>query len=135
MERDIGDILDRWSISFLKKERIGSEESKKEFEAFTVALAEIRIKCPQFDWEQLSKFMKDINDFIWILESGLRSGKEKLNNPFYIMDTENNDTLAKIGLTSMIIRNFNHLRVSYKNIINKLVGTGFQDQKKDHLSE
>lgn len=79
--------------------------------------------------------MYSINDFIWQLEAGLKGGKEELRNPHYILDRENRDTLAKIGTTTILIRNFNHLRVGLKNIINIMTKTGFQDIKKAHLSE
>ena len=135
MDRDIGDILDRWSIAKLKKERIGSSENEKELAAFNQALDEVRIKYPDHDWGQLSDMIYSINDFIWQLEAGLKSGKEALVNPYYILDKDNNEPLAKIGATTIIIRNFNHLRVNFKNIVNTLTSTGFQDKKDHHLSE
>lgn len=135
MERDVGDILDRWSISRLKDERIGNEENHKEYKAFSDEMKAIQERFMNFDWQQISKQMYDINDFIWQLEAGLKSGKESLENPFYILDKSNKDALANIGATTILIRNFNHLRVGFKNIINRLVGTGFQDIKQDHLSE
>ena len=128
MIRDIGDVLDRWSIAKLKAERIGSDESKREFAAFEAELEGNKMK-------DFGRLLYDINDAIWVLESGLKSGKEKLANPHYILDSANQEALAKIGLTSVLIRNFNHLRVGYKNMVNKLAGEGFQDQKQDHLSE
>ena len=134
MKRDAGDILDRWSIAKLKADRIGTEDNKKEFEAFEVAVKDLQDGYNWIQWEQLSKMMYDINDFIWQLESGLKSGKETLKNSVYLLDEVNNPVLAKIGLTTILIRNFNHLRVSLKNIINKMMGEGFQDTKKEHLS-
>jgi hypothetical protein len=134
MERDAGDILDRWSIAKLKAERIGTEDNLKEDRAFTEELLQLQNKYPEFDWCLFTKMMLDINDFIWQLEAGLKSGKETLKNPYYILDDINKDALAKIGTTTILIRNFNHLRINFKNIINKLTHTGFQDQKKDHLS-
>jgi len=135
MKRDMGDILDRWSISKLKYERIGSDESKKEFEAFNTAIEEIKKEYNQYDWHQFMDMMYSINDNIWQLEAGLKGGKEHLANPHYIFDNTNEKVLAKIGITTILIRNINHLRVEFKNIINKLTKTGFQDQKKNHLSE
>ena len=135
MQRDVGDVLDRWSISRLKSERIGNDENMKEYEAFSQEMKMIGERFPEYDWQQISKQMYDINDFIWQLESGLKSGKEALANPTYILDQSNKEALANIGATTILIRNFNHLRVGFKNIINRLVGTGFQDIKSDHLSE
>ena len=135
MKRDAGDILDRFSIAYLKSERIGNEENKKECEAFEKELVELAEKHPNLDWVQIKDHMLSINDFIWQLEAGLKSGKEKLPNPHYIFDKSNEEVLSKIGTTTILIRNFNHLRVGFKNLINKMLGEGFQDIKKDHLSE
>lgn len=135
MERDVGDILDRWSIAKLKAERIGNDENEKERDAFDKEMKHIGDRYADYDWQQISKLMYDINDFIWQLEAGLKSGKESLQNPHYILDKSNKDALANIGTTTILIRNFNHLRVGFKNIINRLVGTGFQDIKRNHLSE
>ncbi len=135
MERDIGDILDRWSIARLKSERIGNEENMKEYDAFCEEMKHVHNRYEDYDWQQISKLMYDINDFIWQLEAGLKSGKESLANPHYILDKSNKEALANIGATTILIRNFNHLRVGFKNIVNRLVGTGFQDIKMDHLSE
>ena len=77
----------------------------------------------------------DINDFIWQLESGLKSGKEELKDITYLFSEENRDALAKIGMATILIRNYNHLRVKLKNYINTLVHEGFQDVKQNHLSE
>jgi len=135
MVRDPGDIIDRWSISKLKAERIGSAENKREHEAFSNALGELISKNKNIEWDKITKLMYSINDFIWQFESGLKSGKEKLENPHYILDELNERALANIGAATIIIRNFNHLRVEFKNLINGMLKTGFQDKKENHLSE
>lgn len=135
MQRDCGDIIDRMSIAQLKTGRIKSGESKKEFQAFSKEFENIKIRFKQYDWGQIYEMMLSINSFIWQLESGLRSGKEKLKNENYLFDDENENGLSKIGTITILIRNINHLRVQLKNIINKLVGEGWQDKKSDHLSE
>ena len=135
MERDAGDIIDRLTIAKLKSERIGTEENKKEYDAFCHEQFLLITKYPELNWEQIINYMYDINNFIWVLESGLKSGKEKLPVPHYLMDEENNTGLSRIGLTTMLIRNFNHLRVQFKNIVNNLVKEGWQDAKRNHLSE
>jgi hypothetical protein len=134
MERDVGDILDRWSIAKLKKNRIGNEENIKEFAAFSSALEELRTKYQQYDWEQFCDIIWTINNYIWQLEAGLKGGKDDLPDPHYILDPKNEKVLTKIGLLSICIRNFNSLRVKFKNIVNKLTNTGFQDEKRYHLS-
>jgi len=135
MERDAGDIIDRLTIAKLKKERIGTEENKREYDAFKHERFLLITKHPELDWEQIINYMYDLNDFIWVLESGLKSGKEKLPVPEYLLDEKNSEGMAKVGLTSMLIRNFNHLRVKFKNLINGMVQEGFQDVKQNHLSE
>jgi len=135
MERDLGDILDRWSIAKLKAERIGTDENKRELEDFEKELKSKREQYPEVVWTHVEKYIYDINDFIWQLEAGLKSGKESLKNPLYILDVANAEALAKIGATTILIRNFNHLRVGFKNLINMIVGEGYMDTKKDHLSE
>lgn len=135
MLRDVGDILDRWSIAKLKNERIRSEEAIKEFKAFEEAVNKLPEKYPEVDWKKFKEFIYSINDDIWQLEAGLKSGKDSLSNPHYIFDEINNKALARIGIITILIRNFNHLRVNLKNLINSICKTGFQDRKKNHLSE
>ena len=135
MKRDVGDILDRWAISKLKYERINEKESQKEYAAFCLAIKEVEKDYKKLDWLQVKDVMYSINDYIWQLEAGLKSGKDSLPNPHYILDEMNNKTLAKIGATTILVRNINHLRIKFKNLINKLCKSGFQDIKKNHLSE
>ena len=136
INRDCGDIIDRLTIAELKTKRIGTEENFKEFHAFEKAFVEeIKTQYPQFPWDSIKTLMLSINDSIWQLESGLKSGKEELKNPIYLLDEDNKEVLSKIGLTTILIRNFNNLRVQLKNLINTLTKTGFIDVKKNHLSE
>ena len=131
MKRDIGDIIDRWSIAKLKAERIGTDEAKKEYKVFCEAIDERT--C---DKDKLLKdMMISINDYIWQLEAGLKGGKDEIPNKNYIFDKANFEALARIGVLAILVRNLNSLRISLKNYINELYGEGFQDSKKDHLSE
>ena len=134
-ERDCGDIIDRWSIAKLKAERIGTDENKKELEAFDVEVAELKNKHKNMEWQKILDLILSINDNIWQLESGLKSGKEELKNPCYIFDKDNKEALSNIGAATILIRNFNNLRVQFKNLINAMVNEGFQDAKVNHLSE
>ena len=133
MTRDCGDILDRYTISWLKKDRIGSEENKKEFDYFQEEIINIKKRYPEFDWDRFIKFMYDINDNIWKLEAGLKGGLEEIPCPFYILSDKNDKANIKIGITAILNRNFNNLRISFKNIINNLTNEGFMDVKKDHV--
>jgi len=132
MQRDVGDIIDRWSIAKLKVERIGTQSTLEEYTAFQTEYESILKAVPSV--EEYAKIILDINSFIWQLEAGLKGGKDGLPNQNYLGDPVNKEQLARIGETTILIRNFNHLRVKIKNLINKNAGTGFQDIKQDHLS-
>lgn len=133
--RDLGDIMDRWSIAKLKSERIGTEENKKEYESFSRYIEEKKKQHPSVNIEDFCDLILKVNDFIWQLESGLKSGKESLKNPIYLFDKENQTALANIGTATILIRNFNSVRVNIKNLVNKIVGEGFEDTKSAHLSQ
>ena len=134
IEKSIGDIIDRWSIVQLKVERIGTEEYQREFSQLSREIVEIQDRYKNFDITQWCELMYSINDKIWNLESGLRSGKQNLPNAYFIMDDKNWETLGNIGIVALLVRDYNNIRVSFKNVINKLTGC-FLDTKKGHLSE
>lgn len=119
--RDNADILDRGSIAKLKHERIRDPENDKEWEAFK---QEIEIICSKYclPIDKLFNLLYDINAFLWEKEADLRQGK--LDGVLY-----------EVGIRAIEIRKLNNLRVSVKNIINKLTNSGFQDIKFQHLSE
>lgn len=131
MERDLGDILDRHSIAKLKAERIGSAENIRECEAFENQIS----KCYDFDVEIFANLLLKLNGFIWDLESALKSNKDNLSEPHYLFATANTRQLAQIGVTAILIRNINSIRVDVKNMVNAFAREGFKDVKKDHLSE
>ena len=133
-DRDVGDILDRWSIARLKSERIGEEENHRENRAFTEKMKTVEEKYSGYDWNQFTKMMYDINSTIWCLEAAMKSGKESLPNPHYLDDKANEEVLTSIGKNAILIRNINGFRVGLKNIINKLLNQGFMDVKIDHMS-
>jgi hypothetical protein len=122
MQRDAGDIVDRWAIAKLKAERIGADESKKEFLWFCEGINELKNKYSAIDWDAYGRDILDIHARIWDLESGIRQGK--LNND-----------LTEVGRRAILIRDWNKKRVALKNEINLKTGEGFQDVKKDHGSE
>ncbi len=135
MQRDAGDILDRWSIAKLKSERIGTPENKREYEEFNKAIKELKEKHSNIPIDLFAKELININSTIWFLESAMKSGKEILSNPNNLDDTKNTDVLANIGKNAILIRNINNFRVGIKNILNTLLREGFIDVKKNHMSE
>lgn len=122
MERDAGDIIDRWAIAKLKSERIGADESKKEYSWFCRGIEELEAKYSQVDWTVYKHEILVIHANIWNLESGVRQGK---------LD----DDLMEVGRLAIQIREWNKKRIALKNEINLSTGEGFQDIKKDHGSE
>ena len=133
MQRDCGDLIDRWSIAKLKSERIGSEDSINEFNAFNKELSTLKSKN-HIAWQLFTDEMLIINSTIWMLESSMKSGKEILPNSTFLDDEKNIEVLAGIGKNAILIRNVNSFRVGLKNIINSIVGEGFIDAKQDHMS-
>ena len=124
MNRDAGDIIDRYSIAILKAERIGTPETKEEREAFNRGFLDLTLRIPQREsfWQRLLDIAIAANSCIWELESDLR--REMLDND-----------LEETGRRAIMIRRINNIRVQLKNYINFTVGEGVQDVKRDHISE
>jgi hypothetical protein len=118
MQRDAGDILDRYSIAQLKAERIGSNE---EYEYFKIGFDELKARF-NHNWEQWAEQFYLINSYIWDLEADMRKG---------FLD----NNIEEVGRRAILIRKFNALRVNFKNIVNNIVNEGIQDIKHDHLSQ
>lgn len=133
--RDPADVLDRWAISKLKSERIDTEETHKEYLAFCEGLIYLKEKYPNIQLDMYCDLLLHIHDFLWQFEAGSKSGKEQLPVPHYIYDPKNKEVLAILGLINSEIKNYNGLRIKVKNIINKITGEGFQEIKRNHLSE
>jgi hypothetical protein len=121
MERDIADILDRYSIVILKNEH-SPNVCNVELELYQKELHRIKERYPNFDWDGFLEYLKKINAYIWELEADIRQGA---------IDNE----VQEVGRRAILIRKFNSLRVGFKNIINQLVGEGFKEIKVNHISE
>lgn len=134
MELSLGDFLDRWSISKLKAERVKTQDSIGEFSLFQEEFKKVQRKYGEKGVIQWAEMFLVINNNIWQLEAGLKSGKEELPNKNYLYAPENREILINLGILSILIRNFNIERTEFKNIVNNFVNEGFQDIKLDHLS-
>lgn len=121
MERDVADILDRFSIIILKKEN-SPDVCSLEFNVYQEEIKRIKELHRNIEIDRLLMFLKNINARIWELESDVRKGS--LDN--------NTD---EVGRRAILIRKFNSLRVEFKNIINSLCNSGFEEVKIDHLSQ
>jgi hypothetical protein len=122
MLRDAGDIIDHLCIAQLKAERIGTPETKKEFREFWEGLFTHILIHPNINWWENIDKLFTVHKKIWDLESAVRLGK---------LDGDE----MEVGRRAIQIRNFNKERVLFKNQLNKMVGEGFQEAKKDHASE
>jgi hypothetical protein len=122
MLRDAGDIVDRLCIATLKAERIGTPEAKKELRGFWEGLFPLFLIYPHFDWWQTINDMYNLHRRIWDLESDIR--KDKLNHDE-----------REVGRRTIILTEWNKVRIAKKNNINIALGEGYCEQKKDHPSE
>ena len=122
MEMPLPELLDRLVIVRLKAERIKDKEKEEELKFYINELEEYKKKgiVVKGEWLQM---LYDINGKIWDLESDIRKGKEGELG------------LMEVGRRAIEIRNLNKLRISIKNEITEVTGSGFKDVKVNHASE
>ena len=116
----ISEILDRYSIAILKKERAAAEN---EIEIFDLEKEIENYK--KINSELINNFVTkliNINGKIWDLESDIRKGKEGELG------------LEEVGRRAINIREFNKIRVGYKNEIVEIFEEGYKDIKMNHVS-
>jgi hypothetical protein len=120
MKMPISEILDRYSIAILKKERANAENEKE----INDLLNEIEVykNINSFFIENKIRELIQINGKIWDLESDIRKGKE------------NELGLEEVGIRAIQIREFNKIRVKYKNEIVDIFDEGYKDIKINHAS-
>lgn len=116
----ISEILDRYSIAILKKERADAENSKE--------INDLRFEIDGYlkdHYEFINQKIKDliqVNGDIWDLESDIRRGKEGELG------------LEEVGRRAIKIREFNKTRITYKNDVVDYFGEGYKDIKINHVS-
>jgi hypothetical protein len=120
MKMPIGEILDRYSIAILKKER-ASAENQQEIEDLTQEIELYKETHEEFINEKIDKLI-EINGMIWDLESDIRKGREGELG------------LEEVGRRAIKIREFNKIRVGYKNDVVEVFGEGYKDIKMNHAS-
>jgi hypothetical protein len=120
MKMPIGEILDRYSIAILKKER-ASAENQQEIEDLTQEIESYKETHEEFINEKIDKLI-EINGMIWDLESDIRKGREGELG------------LEEVGRRAIKIREFNKIRVGYKNDVVEVFGEGYKDIKMNHAS-
>jgi|APGre2960657404_1045060.scaffolds.fasta_scaffold16237_2 hypothetical protein len=120
MKMPIGEILDRYSIAILKKER-ASAENQQEIDDLTQEIESYKETHEEFINEKIDKLI-EINGMIWDLESDIRKGREGELG------------LEEVGRRAIKIREFNKIRVGYKNDVVEVFGEGYKDIKMNHAS-
>jgi uncharacterized protein YdcH (DUF465 family) len=122
MEMPLPELLDRLAIVRLKAERIKDKEKEKELKFYIKELENYKKKGFIIKDEWLES-LYDINGKIWDLEADIRKGKEGELG------------LSEVGKRAIEIRNLNKTRISIKNEITEVTGSGFKDIKINHASE
>jgi hypothetical protein len=115
MKVAISDILDRYSIALLKKERANAE-NQTEIEELEKEMRKYK------NIEEYIEKLIDVNGKIWDLESDIRRGKEGELG------------LEEVGRRAIAIRELNKIRVGYKNNIVDIFKEGYKDIKINHAS-
>lgn len=120
MKLSIGDIIDRWSIAYLKCVR-GGVDTRVEIDEYLKYIEENAYN--ETDINEAFNLLLDWNGNIWTLESDIRQGKENIIG------------LEEVGRRAIQIRDFNKERIRVKNQINLKYNEGFQEIKINHGSE
>jgi len=120
MKMPISEILDRYSIAILKKERANAENEKEIFD-LNKEIENYKNMNEEIIENYIQKLI-EINGQIWDLESDIRKGKEGVLG------------LEEVGRRAIKIRENNKIRVTYKNEIVEIFEEGYKDIKINHVS-
>lgn len=118
MKLSIGDVIDRWTIAYLKHYR-GKIDTYDECEEYRVYSENYDIKVIKEAFDGLLK----ANGDIWTLESDIRQGKEGELG------------LEEVGRRALAIRDLNAGRIKIKNQLNERFEEGFVEVKVNHASQ
>lgn len=118
MEIAVADVIDRFTIVRLKKERMVPTPDSV-LREYCELLREIdRVGYEDaHDWVDA---LYEVNSAIWDLEADIRQAKDL--------------SLEEVGRRALLIRDQNRERVFLKNIICNITKTGFPEFKSDHAS-
>ncbi len=120
MEYPIAELIDRYSILLLKKERL-PENPVIEFDLLRHTKGISEIKHLPVLVQQWVDHLKEINGQIWDLEADIRAGRE------------GEMPLEEVGRRAIKLRDLNAERIRRKNNIAYLVGEP-SEIKVDHAS-
>lgn len=118
MKLSIGDIIDRWTIAYLKRYRANIDTVQEQYDYLDY--------CQNYDQAVVADYFKKmlkVNGQIWTLESDIRLGKEGELG------------LEEVGKRALQIRDFNKQRVQFKNELNEKFNEGYQEIKINHSSQ
>lgn len=118
MKLSIGDVVDRWTIAYLKHIRAQLDTVQEQYA--------YQDYCNTYNQKIISDAFKALlkaNGDIWKLESDIRLGKEGELG------------LEEVGRRAIQIREFNKERIKIKNDLNFHYNEGFQELKINHASE
>jgi len=118
LKLSIGDVIDRWTIAYLKNVRGGVDTVEEQYT--------YQDYCTKYNEKMIADTFKELlkhNGDIWTLESDIRKGKEGELG------------LEEVGRRALQIRDHNKLRIEVKNRINSHYNEGFQEVKVKHSSE
>src|SRR3990172_4631305 len=121
MDKTTAEVLDGYSIAYLKSERIPSEDTMKNYKRYQEAIEEIKTDYKFINWDVVIKSFIEVNSTIWKYEAEIRQG---------LLDGD----LEEIGRRAVLIREFNQLRVGLGNIVSIFLNEGMLNYKKDHVS-
>jgi len=117
LKLSIGDVVDRWTIAYLKFYR-GKVD-------MTAEINEYVDYCEKYNNKIIAESFAALlqhNGDIWSLESDIRLGKE------------NELGLEEVGRRALQIRDHNKLRIEVKNRLNLHFNEGFIETKVNHAS-
>src|SRR3989344_7576501 len=119
MEMSLNEVIDRYSILLLKKERLPENNALlKECVRFEKDI--LRHEDQKYIQEKIV-LLKEVNGKIWDLESDIRKGKEGELG------------LEEVGRRALVIRDLNTERVRLKNLAAERLGE-VKEVKVDHAS-
>jgi len=121
MEIPLAELIDRYSIMRLKAERIGDPYLNNELVVLQHSIDRYKERGTLVSEEWIQK-LYEINGKMWDLEYDIRKGKEGELG------------LEEVGRRALLIRDLNKQRVSVKNEIADMTGSGFKDIKMNHAS-
>ena len=122
MDKTVSEVLDGYSIAFLKDEKLNTREAAENLVEYSKGLEEIKKKYPNVNWDIVIKSFISVNASIWKYEAAIRQG---------MID----DDLAVVGSRAILVREFNQVRVGLGNVVSSLLNEGLLNYKKDHISE